>query len=534
MNLMTVISLTFLILEIVILGVGIFLGYRRGTGRSLVRLLYLAVIAVVSLLLGRAVAAALSETAFRAVYHLVPADIATFLDKAPDFDFLLLQLTEAILIPIFFSLIFAILQLLSLLFFGTLSRKLLAALHISKPLKYSKWIGAAIGLAGSLITTAILLLPMAEILYVTENISDDTAAIVAGAYEENGLDVSLSRPPVTLAAAPTVFSEHSFKANFDATKLSPFSNLILHSVTRYDVFDDGAVKEYATDSLVAFAEAGGSALYAFNVTAHSGGTHNDALFNAASALIPHLEKSMTLKEIVAALMRTSGGILEDQGEFMGFRFPQAKDRVVQAVIDQIIHTLSATTLESVSANMTTLFDAPSIFYVPDAKEPYVPENRGLLKAVSQLQSNIHISEMSQESAAALHHAVSLVADNSFMSNSLEEIHLHAIELIEENNIDVADVQYQPAYDEVASQISSYLSDAAESTGNVEALSEAVKPALDELIEKYQLPITEVEADIISICIAGEFTKDQYVSDGKVTITANDIMTFFGLAGTPNG
>ena len=41
MNLITLLSVTFLAFQVVILAICVWLGYRRGTGRSIVRLIYL-------------------------------------------------------------------------------------------------------------------------------------------------------------------------------------------------------------------------------------------------------------------------------------------------------------------------------------------------------------------------------------------------------------------------------------------------------------------------------------------------------------
>ena len=162
MNLVTLLSLLFLALQIVILAICVWLGYRRGTGRSTVRLIYLSVLAVLSFFLARWVAGPLSGSVLSIVERSYSEPIKQLMLRSPQTKQLLGRIISAMLVPVIFALIFAVLQLLSLIRLKTLSEKLTRLVKKDgDPLNStSRWIGAGLGVVQSILIAAVLLAPL--------------------------------------------------------------------------------------------------------------------------------------------------------------------------------------------------------------------------------------------------------------------------------------------------------------------------------------------------------------------------------------
>ena len=113
MNLATLLSLLFLALQVVILAICIWLGYRRGTGRSVVRLIYLSVLAVLSFFLARWLAGLFSGVALSAVARFYSEPIKQLRSGRPR-PAACGQDYYRPAVPVIFALVFGVLQLLSI------------------------------------------------------------------------------------------------------------------------------------------------------------------------------------------------------------------------------------------------------------------------------------------------------------------------------------------------------------------------------------------------------------------------------------
>ena len=93
----------FLALECLIVVFGIFMGFRRGTGCALIRLIELILIAVGSLLLGRFVAGKLLEFVMPLVMEMAGDTVAQLGSAATQLEQLVSGLLGALIVPIFFA-----------------------------------------------------------------------------------------------------------------------------------------------------------------------------------------------------------------------------------------------------------------------------------------------------------------------------------------------------------------------------------------------------------------------------------------------
>ena len=94
-----ILSTSFLVLEILILALSVLIGYRRGIGRTAVRLVYLLVIGTVAFFLAKAIASPLSQIVLLEVLPMVPADVMGMLQYSPELEPLVANIIGALIAP---------------------------------------------------------------------------------------------------------------------------------------------------------------------------------------------------------------------------------------------------------------------------------------------------------------------------------------------------------------------------------------------------------------------------------------------------
>lgn len=651
---MTFISVLFLILELVILAVGILIGYRRGIGRSMMRLAYLAIIGIVSFILGRLIAFRVSDSVMLVLHDLLPADVQAILATTPELEVVIASLMGALIAPLVFALLFGILQLLSLIFFKMLSGKLVSAIYKNQEAPaWSKWAGAGVGLVSSVAIAAVLLSPLFTVMYVVENTPDETLTIFAEALggEDDGESVVAMAPNGAMKASVTALSPalDTLDTPFDMTHLTPWKTFLIKALTEYEIptgnADTPTHHESASDSLPALMEAAGDALYAYNQTATNGGTSVDAFTNAAAALIPYIEQSPTIKQVAADALSAMGQTLQNGGAIMGMELPKTENELIKSMVDSLVNTLAQTTPDTVESNMKSLFGELDDSLKPESKrtkpenKPSVPEetdpveietktetktaietealtetnvavtesdvtantektessassttesaastetdvkttetvgtetkvetetkaetetknetkaeteavkpteqptapadttsvaNKGLLSALSKLDRENPLDSLKDESTSEIFkEAFGGVANNPEMAGLISEIRAYAMTLIQKSNIDIMNEKYQPMYELVCSELESVLSDCLTSgmTSSKEVAG-VIEERLMAQFEQYEFPVESYQVALVAQCAAVEFLGDKYVDGTSVSISVEDILSFFGLS-----
>ena len=383
---MTLISILFLLTEILIIGIGALIGYRRGVGRSAVRVAYIAIIGVATFFIAKKIASAIAPAAFELIYNAIPVeDVKHLLDKAPELDRLVENLIGALATPFVFAILFLVLQLLSLICFKLVSSKIVGAISKAEaPTKATRWMGAGVGLVTSIAVAAILLSPVYTMFHVVENTPDeaidavlDTFGISEPAQELNTNTRALK------AGAPLVAP--TFRSVLPVTKLHPVSDLITRLATTFEV-PEAHAKESAMHTLHILADVAGDVLYVHHSTVDHGGTSMDALSNSVAAVTPHLNESLLVKDAAACALSALGEILIEDGKFMGITLPQNENAVVNEITHNVLDTMAHTTLDSVEENMTMLFGVVGDDLLPEQKRHDVSGKEGLLVAVDHMKS----------------------------------------------------------------------------------------------------------------------------------------------------
>ena len=513
---LTMAAMAFLVLEVLIVGLCVLIGYKRGLGRTIVRAVYLAIIGVVSLIVGRSIAATATGIAMDFLMPSLPSEILSLIEQKPELLQLVENLVGALLVPLLFTTLFVVLQLLTLICFRLISKKLVSL--ITKKNERStvgKWTGAAAGLVLGIVIAAVLLAPLYTVVHIVENTPETTIAIAG----ESFLDEEL-----TLDTEGAMYvSDFAF-----------VNKMLVRGLTTYDIPDpakDEKGTEPAIDTVPVLLATAGDALYAYGVTADQGGTMIDAIANTAAAITPHISESSAVRHITADALYLLGVAFRDDGEFMGFTLPEADNAILNSIIKNLIDTLSKTTAENVEANMVSLFGRTVIAYGTDFGD--ISVNQGLLASMFKLDPEDPMKSLEDEAlSGAVSSAINNLSDNENMSEVLTDIKDFAVDIMNSSEIDLSDEKYDPLYEEISENLSAKLNEHIDTESNEMASVSEVAKDLESTIESYftayDVPMGSFETSVLASCIAQEFYKEENIVDGQFNVTVDEVLDFFGI------
>ncbi len=573
MTILTYVSIVFLLLEVAIIAIGIVMGYRRATGRSAVRAVYLLLIGLVSFLVGRAIAFRISDVVLPTLLELLPPDVVSVLNTSPELTAVFGSLMGALIVPGVFALLFGLLQLLSLICFKRVSGKLVSAVtkSESKPKTGSKWGGAAIGLVTGFAVSAVLLSPLFTVVYLVDNTHDETILIFEDAFSGTSDDQAQISAGTTLAARPMALAANTPPLPWDTFSVNPISSMLLRVLTGYEIGDPGAAsgtRTSAAESVPALLEAAGDALYAYRATTEQGGSPTDAFTNAAAALLPHLDEP-TVRQMASGALSGMGETLKTERSVLGFEIPQSDNVFIQSLIDQMVTTLAETNTETVADNMKTLFGELPDNLKPESKReqpssggdtqpggdaqpggddglpggtvdlpdetPTAPSapaapaasNTGLLSALTRVDTSDPAASLS---SPTLQSALGNAFDNPAMAGVMAEVTGYAMQMIKDSGVDLKDPQYEAVYEELRDTLTSVLSSciAQGKTSNL-AVAGELEGVMTDLFDRYDFPIDDSMIGLTAQCVAAEFMGPAYVSGTTVSISVYDLLSFFGIS-----
>lgn len=381
MNIISLVSAILFAIQLVILGVGALIGYRRSLGRTVVRVVYLAVAAVAAFFVGRYVASELSGVVIGFAASI--DEVSSVLKASPELEVLLKQFLGALLVPLFFAAIFALLQLLSLVFFKKISTKIVSAITKSTETPaWTKWAGAGVGLVLSYFVAVFLLSPFSMVLGIADQL--DTEAV--GAIYE--LAVGEEMPEnIVLQTAPQfansrVLTAHTANASVLASNnslsLFNFSSRWITVVLTTSTTPAG-VPFVATDETAHIINSAGSAVYTYKKTADEGGNNVQVIANVGNIVTQCIESSPCLTEMTGYTVSAVGTVIQEEkkseeGGTFASLVPEFEDPSINAIIDTCTVILANTTPETLNENLVTIFGEPGT--VSDEKTSKYVRNLG--------------------------------------------------------------------------------------------------------------------------------------------------------------
>ncbi len=224
----------FQIFQMLTVVVGVLIGATRGAGKSLVRLVELALAGVASFFLSRFLAPLLTAPLMGFLVDLLSKDAPQLMTAAGDVEALVTPLVAALLVPCLFAAFFEILRFFSLVGFDAFAANIITLITKKEqaPLTMASRVGgAAVGLVNGAIVAMIVLNPVFAYYHVYLNIPEQTRISMAAPFgftEEQLASVSGEETefaPNTAFAAlmtETAVGDAAYSATEEAPKLVSF------------------------------------------------------------------------------------------------------------------------------------------------------------------------------------------------------------------------------------------------------------------------------------------------------------------------
>lgn len=511
----------FLVLEILIVLGGIAIGYRRGLGRTFVRFVELAVIAIVSLFLGRYIAGEATGVVKDFVLAQFGESIQQYASASSNLEQLIAGLIGALLVPIFFALIFGVLKLVTLIGFGALSRRIV---HGKIPgevklEKGSRWGGAGLGLVSGVLVAAIVLSPLFSYLYIAGSLSDQTKETLSAVFS-NGDDASVAVP-----AEKKLLSAGAKVLLLDIDDLIPedVPNFPINEyVSRIATKAEGTYNDFSANDAVPELVNMATDVYKSYTDAVSAGDGDlSAILSAATVAVSHMENSDFLPEITSSVLNVTGEMLKNGDYALGLEM-DTSNVAVQSILNSVSEVLINTSPENIRENMKTL--------VGDVNDD---ADTGAIGALSSIDFSRGEELFTDDAAAtALADALLILSDNPAMDSVMESLRQIGADLINQSGVDLFGEGSEQVYAGICDRLETLVSETAENKDDFRASVDAAVALLRDVASEAGEgeAITDGQYKLIAICLV-QFvcTEENYAEyeAGTFAFTTDDIKAFFG-------
>lgn len=511
----------FLVLEVLIVLSGVAIGYRRGLGRTFVRFVELAVIAIVSLFLGRYVAGEVTGIAMDVVLDQFGESIRQYTSASPNLEQLIAGLIGALLVPIFFALIFGVLKLVTLIGFGAFSRRIV---HGKIPgevklEKGSRWGGAGLGLVSGVLVAAIVLSPLFSYLYIAGSLSDQTREVLSDVFG-GGSEATVAAPAdkTLLMAGATVL-------------LLDLNDFIPEDVPNFPINDfvsrvattaEGTYNEFSANDAVPELVNMATDVYKTYTDAVSAGDGDlAAILSAATTAVSHMENSDFLPEITSSVLNVTGEILKDGGTALGLEI-DTSNVAVQSIISSFSDVLINISPENIEENMKTL--------VGDVNDD---SDNGAIGALASIDFSRGAELFTDDAAAtALADALLILSDNPAMDSVMESLRQIGTDMINQSGVDLFGEESEQVYASLCERLENLVSETADNKDDFRVSVDVAANHLREVATEAGAgeSITNGQYKLIAICLV-QFvcTEENYAEyeAGTFEFTVDDIKAFFG-------
>ncbi len=350
----TVLLILFIILEVLILALGALYGYRRGTGKSVVRIIYVTLLAVVSFFIARVISAAVAGGVLAVVISVAGGKPAEIMATAPEIKEAVRAILAAAIAPSLFALFFGILQALSMFKFDIVSKKLIMLVRKNGDLmkKGSRWGGAAIGLAQGVIVATILLIPLTCAITILGD--TDPAALAAlkiPGYSETGESSSAHSSPsntlmlYTNMVHPLTQYYNKLPIQYVAKKITKINQNI-------------ASPQAANLIIVApqILSVAGNIANEVSAADDNGISKDTAISKAIELSCPNMEKSEYLKALLNQLFKSAGKTWEKGATYAGIKL-RSENEISKAMINSLIEKFGKSKPEYATQTLKSLASA---------------------------------------------------------------------------------------------------------------------------------------------------------------------------------
>ncbi len=479
----------FLIIEIAMVIFGVYMGYRRGTGKTLFRFCELVIIAVVSLFISRPVAFSLVDGAKDMVYSMLDSSTVEIISSSENSAAFIVSLAAALIAPIFFSLIFGLFKLFTLIGFNFIAEKIAKKDTLTKR---SRWTGAAIGAVSGVLVCSVMLSPFFSVLYM------------AGSVPTREKESLCSMMDMENDVADTVIEWLPVRV-----PLHPASSLMSKLATTSTV--DG-IKFCAIEEAPEMLAMLNDFLASYEKAQDEGKDELSVIGTAVSSTIPHMQNSQFISGATSSVLNSVGENIKSGNIELG-----GDDTLSSAVADSVADILISVSPDNITENIEVI--------VGDSDG-----NGGIIGVVSDLSSAEEIESFIKEGKTKeLADILIEIESKPELSQTMEALKDIGMTMFSESILSGTDSETQSAYiEQIGSCVNEIIVATKSENGTFEDNVKIATEVINEILSaETQTPISSGESELIAIFAVYYFCTDEYYSN-TAGVTSADIETFLCL------
>ncbi len=531
MNLLTLLSVIIIAVNVLVILIGLLIGYKRGAGKSLVRFVYILIVMAISYILAILIAKSFSVVILKNIQSSYNETLRQIASNSEMFEPLIRGLVASVLGPLFFPLIFIVFQLLSLIGFKLASKKIISIVKKDgDPMnRASHFIGAGVGAIQGFIIASILIVPISLVSFLLGSVNENntlstknpdyyTARTLSHGHYVSSLSVSLLPPP------PPIYSYNPFlyggltQINYIGSGInyrlmnegSSIVNLFntglggsLYILGSNNIFGSGGL--IGGGGLGSFGPfdggSGGGSLFAPPDT-----NDTNEIFNVFANIIPYIEQSPMLAVFAADLLNTAAEIWDSGQSFLGISF-DTPNQSTRIILDSFTDVLQTATANNVTSILKTFFTHNSTGSYP-------------LAALINVDFDEGIDYNSNDLLYTLSDMLITVRNNDNTSMLTKNMGDIGRQMAQEAGINIIPGENTAAYEQIKSALEDAI-DNLPTTNNYEASVDALASQIVSIAASYNYTITAGQARLLAISLLEYFGSTE-------NITIEGLKEYFGV------
>jgi hypothetical protein len=486
---MTIYTILFIVEAILVL-IGFLVGLKRGMAKALVRLVELIIVAIASLFISKAVMGTLSATVAEILHTNLEEPLKSILLSSPDAEALMLGLAGALIIPIIFLVVFAILKLFSLIGLSALTKLFTK----KKDAKKRRLLGGLVGAVTGILVASVFLCPFYT-----------GAKILTGIPFDKVLEMS------SLADVPEAEMAMEYFPKADMTP--PVSAIFVNAATTFEA--DG--KKYnATDEAPKLVALLLDVASSYQESEEKGEDELLGVAAAISATVKHLEDSEYIATLTTSLLNSIGESIKNGNDVFGIA-EGMQGPAADVILKSLGNILTGVTPENIAANIAAL--------AGDG------EKEGVLTVITEITSAEDITEVlnDKEKVDKLADSLITIAENPDLSSTMDALTEMGTGMLNEVLPETDTEEREEYMGTLSDSVNELLTATKATQGDFAASVDTATSIIMEKISETETEITEGEAKLIAICALHNFgTAENYANAENAPISIEDIENFFKL------
>jgi hypothetical protein len=457
---------------VLIMALNVLVGLRRGFSRGLLRLITLLISAVAAFVCAKSLAASVAQSVVPALEQAVASDpdFAAFLQNNPVIGQSAGALTQMLVAPLLFLLLYIVFKIITLVVFWIL------CVFVKKTKFFAfRWVwGAAFGALAGLIGVLVFVTPVMGYTQLFGNTITEAESLNT-AMAEMELD-EYNEKYITPASAAPVASQI-----YNGIGSKVFSGL---TTVKWNESEIELAKEW--DAVIEVVD--NAAAFSKRPVAEYGTAESEA----AHAMAKGVEESQLLSSLAGGALNGISNAWLSGEAFMGIEKPQTGDESVDIILNGLLRVFSTTSPELVGEDLENFADIFDLFI-----KYQIFSKIGAEGGTDQLVTHLSTSGFLAEARAML-------ASSERMKPVVDAISDAGMRLLIRELGDPA--KYLEEHKELLDNMSNVLKDAVNEEGQIDKA--AVSDGLQSVLAEKQVEVPAEAVDIIAEGLADEFTADE--------------------------